>query len=139
MAYQLSPGVLVKETDLTTVVPSVSTSAGGFAGEFAWGPADQVTYVGSENELAAVFGKPNANTYLSFFTAANFLAYSNQLLTIRAVGSAAKNAAANANTAVKITFFIIHIFNKMSIMHFNKLYSILSIYRSQNVVIYNWS
>jgi phage tail sheath protein FI len=103
MAYQLSPGVLVKETDLTTVVPSVSTSAGGFAGEFAWGPADQVTYVGSENELAAVFGKPNANTYLSFFTAANFLAYSNQLLTIRAVGSAAKNAAANANTAVTVT------------------------------------
>lgn len=103
MAYQLSPGVLVKETDLTTVVPSVSTSAGGFAGEFAWGPADQVTYIGSENELAAVFGKPNANTYLSFFTATNFLAYSNQLLTIRAVGSAAKNAAANANTAVAVT------------------------------------
>jgi phage tail sheath protein FI len=107
MAYQLSPGVLVKETDLTTVVPAISTSAGGFVGNFAWGPAEEVTYVGSENELASVFGKPNANTYLSFFTAANFLAYSNQLLTIRAVGSAAKNAAANANTAATLTADVI--------------------------------
>jgi len=97
MAFQLSPGVLVKEADLTTVVPSVSTSAGGFVGNFAWGPANVVTYISSENELASVFGKPNANTYLSFFTAANFLSYSNQLLTIRAVGSNAKNSVANAN------------------------------------------
>jgi phage tail sheath protein FI len=99
MAFQLSPGVLVKEADLTTVVPSVSTSAGGFVGNFAWGPANVVTYISSENELASVFGKPTANTYLSFFTAANFLSYSNRLLTIRAVGSNAKNSVANANVS----------------------------------------
>jgi phage tail sheath protein FI len=97
MAYQLSPGIVVTEKDQTTIVPAVSTSAGGFVGKFQWGPADQVTYVSSENELVSTFGPPNANNYASFFTAANFLAYSNQLLTIRAVGANAKNAVANTS------------------------------------------
>ena len=34
MAFQLSPGVLVVEKDLTNVVPAVATSIGGFAGDF---------------------------------------------------------------------------------------------------------
>ena len=34
MAYQLSPGVIWSEIDLTTIVPSLSTTAGGFAGDF---------------------------------------------------------------------------------------------------------
>jgi hypothetical protein len=103
MAFQLSPGVQVTERDLTTVVPSVATTAGGFAGNFNWGPAEQVVYIDSENMLASTFGKPDTATATSFFTAANFLAYGNQLLTVRAVGSSAKNSVANANTAVAVT------------------------------------
>jgi hypothetical protein len=38
MAFQLSPGVNVSEIDLTTVVPSVLTTAGAFTGQFPWGP-----------------------------------------------------------------------------------------------------
>ena len=34
MAFQVSPGVQVKEIDATSVVPAVSTSIGGFAGSF---------------------------------------------------------------------------------------------------------
>ena len=49
MAFQLSPGVLVTEKDLTSVVPAVSTSAGAFAGYFLWGPAQEIVTVGSEN------------------------------------------------------------------------------------------
>ena len=97
MAFQLSPGVLVTEKDLTTVVPAVATTAGAFAGEFAWGAANVATLVTSENELASLFGKPDANTYLSFFTAANFLGYGNQLYVNRVVGTLAKNAIVSGN------------------------------------------
>jgi hypothetical protein len=104
MAFQLSPGVLVTEKDLTAVVPSVATTAGGFAGAFQWGPVDQVVTIDSETQLVERFGKPNDTTYKSFFTAANFLAYGNNLQVIRVVNQGvAKNAIANASaTAVLI-------------------------------------
>ena len=104
MAFQLSPGVLVTEKDLTAVVPQVATTAGGFAGAFQWGPVDQVTTIDSENQLVERFGKPNGTTFKSFFTAANFLSYGNNLQVIRVVNQAtAKNAIANAAaTAVLI-------------------------------------
>ena len=82
MAFQLSPGVLVTEQDLTSVVPAVATTAGGFAGAFAWGPVGVVTTVDSENALVTRFGKPNSDTFQSFFTAANFLSYGNNLQVI---------------------------------------------------------
>ena len=97
MAFQLSPGVLVTEKDLTSVVPAVATTAGGFAGAFQWGPVGVVTTVDSENTLVTTYGKPNGTVFRSFFTAANFLSYGNNLQVIRVVNeSAAKNAIANA-------------------------------------------
>ena len=97
MAFQLSPGVLVTEQDLTSVVPAVATTAGGFAGAFAWGPVGVVTTVDSENALVNTFGKPNSSTFQSFFTAANFLSYGNNLQVIRVVNQAtARNAKSNA-------------------------------------------
>ena len=92
MAFQLSPGVLVTEKDLTSVVPAVSTSAGAFAGYFLWGPAQEIVTVGSENELVKTFSKPTSTNSVDFFSAANFLSYGNNLKVVRAVGSAAKNA-----------------------------------------------
>jgi phage tail sheath protein FI len=104
MAFQLSPGVLVTEQDLTSVVPAVATTAGGFAGAFAWGPVGVVTTIDSENALVNTFGKPNGDTFQSFFTAANFLSYGNNLQVIRVVNQAtARNARSNAaSTAVII-------------------------------------
>jgi len=97
MAFQLSPGVLVTEQDLSSVVPAVATTAGGFAGAFAWGPVGVVTTIDSENALVNTFGKPDSNTFQSFFTAANFLSYGNNLQVIRVVNQAtARNAKANA-------------------------------------------
>jgi len=84
MAFQLSPGVLVREIDLTQVVPAVATSPGAFAGAFQWGPVDEVINISSENELVSVFGEPNADTYEYFFTAANFLSYGSNLQVVRA-------------------------------------------------------
>ena len=42
MAFQVSPGVQVKEIDLSNVVPAVSSTRGAFAGLFQWGPVDEV-------------------------------------------------------------------------------------------------
>ena len=99
MAFQLSPGVLVTEKDLTNVIPAVSTSAGAFVGEFNWGPVEEIFTVGSENELRKFFGLPLNST--DWFTAANFLGYGNNLKLVRAVGTAAKNAVADG-TAIQI-------------------------------------
>ena len=84
MAFQLSPGVLVREVDLTNVVPAVATSPGAFVGAFQWGPVDEVINVSSENQLVEIFGEPNDDTYEYFFTAANFLSYGSNLQVVRA-------------------------------------------------------
>ena len=104
MAFQLSPGVLVQEKDLSAIVPAVATSAGAFAGAFQWGPVGQVTTVDSENNLVKFFGGPTDENYTSFYTAANFLSYGNNLQLVRIVNEGtAKNAIANANaTAILI-------------------------------------
>ena len=92
MGFQVSPGVNVKEIDLTTIIPAVSTTSGGFAGAFQWGPAEQRILVDSEVNLRELFGDPNSDTYEYFFTAANFLSYGNNLQVVRVVGDSAKNA-----------------------------------------------
>ena len=104
MAFQISPGVNVSEVDLTTVVPSVQTTAGAFAGTFAWGPVNKIQLIDSENTLTKTFGKPDADSAVSFFTAANFLAYGNNLSIVRAAGANAFNAVANSSaTAVQVS------------------------------------
>ena len=93
MAFQVSPGVQVQEIDATNVVPAVSTSIGGFAGSFNWGPVEQVVTVSSENELAAIFGAPDDSTAKHFLVAASFLKYGNALKVVR-VASGHLNATA---------------------------------------------
>ena len=101
MAFQISPGVNVSEVDLTTVVPAVSTTAGGYAGQFQWGPAGKRTLITSETQLVSVFGKPDGNTATSFFSAANFLAYGNNLQVVRAANTGSNNAV-SGGSAVQI-------------------------------------
>jgi phage tail sheath protein FI len=84
MPFQLSPGVAVVEKDFTSIVPAVSSSIGAFAGTFPWGPVLEPVTVSSENDLVRRFGKPNDSNFQSFFTAANFLSYTNNLLLVRA-------------------------------------------------------
>ena len=83
MPFQLSPGVAVVEKDFSAIIPAVSTSAGAFAGVFTWGPVLDPVTISSENVLVQRFGKPTDANAQSFFTAANFLAYTNNLLTVR--------------------------------------------------------
>ena len=79
MAFQISPGVNVSEIDASLRVSPVSTSDAAIAAGFQWGPADIVTTVTGESDLAEVFGNPDADTAVNWLTAASFLAYSNSL------------------------------------------------------------
>ena len=67
MAFQVSPGVLVQEQDLTRVIPAVSTSIGAFAGEFRQGPVDEIVTITSEQQLVEEFGNQTLLTLKIFF------------------------------------------------------------------------
>lgn len=102
--FQISPGINVSEIDLTTVVPPTATTVGAFAGVFRWGPVGVRQLVTSENDLVKQFGRPTAINPETFFTAANFLSYSNALYVSRAANtsvvlSAVANSAAFAANA----------------------------------------
>ncbi len=103
MAFQVSPGVNVSEIDLTTVVPTVSTTAGATVGQFQWGPAEKRRLISDETQLVSVFGKPDSNTAVSFFSAANFLSYGNNLQVVRTVADSSNNSLILSNTSLWIT------------------------------------
>jgi phage tail sheath protein FI len=103
MAFQLSPGVNVSEIDLTTIVPSVATSIGAFAGPFAWGPIGEIITISDEVRLAATFGNPDSTNYEYWFSAANFLAYTSNLKIVRAANiTTTRNATANGANNVAL-------------------------------------
>ena len=72
MPFTISPGVVTKEIDLTAVVPEISMTEGAIAGPFRWGPSYWSTTVSNETELVSRFGKPDAASYKTFFTAASY-------------------------------------------------------------------
>jgi phage tail sheath protein FI len=84
MAFQVSPGVNISEIDLTTRPQAISTAVGAIAGVFRWGPVGKLQLVDSEPNLVARYGKPTNINAETFFTAANFLSYSNALQVSRA-------------------------------------------------------
>ena len=86
---------------MTNVVPAVSSSIGGYVGQFSWGPVDEVRTITSEKELASVFGEPKGDdTYVKetskkehfYSRAANFLRYGNNLKVVRALSTGMLNA-----------------------------------------------
>ena len=102
MAFQVSPGVNVSEIDLTTVVPAVSTTEGGIAGTFRFGPVNERVNISSEVELVKTFGKPSDDNFETFHVASSFLAYGNQLYVVRAADANAFNAYANTTAATDL-------------------------------------
>ena len=100
MGFLVSPGVHVREIDLTNVVPAVSTSIGAIAGPFQKGPVSSITAISSEEQLLQTFGKPNSSNFEWWFTAANFLQYGDALRVVRAE-SAILNAGASAGVLIR--------------------------------------
>ena len=103
MAFQLSPGINISEIDLTNVTPAVATTEGAIAGVFRWGPTGERVLVTSEKELTSRFGKPATyytnvgltttwTNHETWFSAANFLSYSDALFVTRVLGATAAKA-----------------------------------------------
>lgn len=99
MAFQVSPGVLVREIDLTNVVPAVSTSIGATVVQAVWGPVEEIVTITSEKELVDTFGAPTNDTAAYFLNAAAFLKYGNNLKVVRAVNTGALNSTAGTSGA----------------------------------------
>ena len=79
----VSPGIQVKERDLTNMVIGDSDSIGAIAIVAEKGPVEEIVTVSNETELVEHFGKPNGSNFEWFFTAASFLKYANVLRVVR--------------------------------------------------------
>jgi hypothetical protein len=102
MAFTVSPGVVTREIDLTTIVPENSTTAGAISGSFKWGPIEDIMTAVSEQNMVEQFQKPVTDNADYFFTAANYLAYSQNLKVVRVANTSAMNATTDSANAVLI-------------------------------------
>ena len=98
MSYQVSPGIEVNEIDNTSTVSGLNSTAAAHVGLFNWGPVLQPTTVTSELNLKELFWKPTDSNAQSWFTASNFLAYSNNLINIRVDAAAQYTAVKTPST-----------------------------------------
>ena len=103
MASLISPGIVIKERDLTTaVVTNTQSITGAFATTFARGPVGEITTIGSQNDLLNVFGKPSTANAEDWFVASEFLNYGGRLAVVRAeTGTNSANTGSNASLNVR--------------------------------------
>ena len=85
MASQVSPGVIIRERDISTgVLTGVSALRAGFASSFRSGPVGKIVNIGSERELIDTFGSPAEANAADWLVAGEFLRYGGQLAVVRA-------------------------------------------------------
>ena len=106
---QLSPGVLVREVDLTVGrADNVLDNIGAIAGPFPIGPVDYPIDITTERDLINVFGKPLStdSQYEYWMSASSYLSYGGILKVVRTDGStlncANAGVGAASSTSVKI-------------------------------------
>ncbi len=106
---QLSPGVLIREVDLTVGrAENVLDNIGAIAGPFAIGPVDEPITIENEAQLINTFGRPLSTDgqYEYWMAADSFLSYGGILKVVRTDGDNLNNANAGvgmASTTIKIT------------------------------------
>ena len=81
-----SPGVSIKEVDLTATINVADQNIGVIAIAAQKGPTDEVTYISSERELVDIFGGPDEYNYESWFAAATVIQYGGIAAIIRPAG-----------------------------------------------------
>ena len=96
---QQSPGVQILERDLSTSSSVSLTNVGAIAAAFENGPIEEPVTIGSERELASVFGNPTEKNYEDWFTAAQFLQYGGNLRVVRSDSTKIANAADDIGSA----------------------------------------
>ena len=106
---QLSPGVLVREVDLTVGrVDNILDNIGAIAGPFEIGPVEDPIDVTNEQELIEYFGKPLSTDaqYEYWMTASSYLTYGGILKVVRVDGDELKTANAGVGIANTTTLKI---------------------------------
>ena len=99
---QLSPGVLVREVDLTVGrADNVLDNIGAIAGPFPIGPVDYPIDIATEQDLINTFGKPIStdSQYEYWMSASSYLSYGGVLKVVRTSGTTLNNANAGVGTA----------------------------------------
>jgi hypothetical protein len=102
MSFSVSPAVSFREIDLSLVIGETASSIAAFAGKFKWGPVNEITLISGEDDLTTRFGKPTNDTYVDFFSASSFLAYTSGLNVVRIKNDAMRNAVTPASVDVTI-------------------------------------
>ena len=72
---QLSPGVVIREIDNSTVTTVSNPAYGAVVGAFERGPINEIRTINTEEQLKQVFGKPNDSNYETWFAAAQYILY----------------------------------------------------------------
>ena len=99
---QLSPGVLIREVDLTVGrAENVLDNIGAIAGPFPIGPVNEVTQINTSQQLIDTFGKPqsNDNQFEYWMTASSFLSYGGVIKVVRTSGTGLNNGNAGVGIA----------------------------------------
>ena len=99
---QLSPGVLVREVDLTVGrADNVLDNIGVIAGPFPIGPVDFPIDITTEQDLINTFGKPLStdSQYEYWMCASSYLSYGGVLKVVRTAGTTLNNANAGVSVA----------------------------------------
>jgi len=99
---QLSPGLIVREVDLTVGrADNVLDNIGAIAGPFELGPVNEAIDITTEQELINSFGKPLSTDrqYEYWMTASSYLSYGGVLKVARVAGSTLGNSNAGAGVA----------------------------------------
>ena len=99
---QLSPGIIVREVDLTVGrADNVLDNIGAIAGPFEIGPVDEAIDIQTEQQLIETFGKPLSTDrqYEYWMTASSFLSYGGVLKVVRTDGSSLNNSNAGVGIA----------------------------------------
>ena len=93
MASQVSPGILIKERDLTNaVVTGALAIRAAHASSFAKGPIGEIVNINTQKELIDTFGEPTADHAEDWMVASEFLNYGGRLAVVRAESTGALNA-----------------------------------------------
>jgi hypothetical protein len=98
---QLSPGVVLREIDNSTVTTTSNPAYAAVVGQFARGPINEIRVISTEEQLKQIFGKPNDNNYEAWYAASQYILYGGTVKVVRSNASALKNAVTNG-TAPKI-------------------------------------
>ena len=85
MASQVSPGIVIKERDISnSVIVGAQQITAAFASTFQKGPINQVININSQKQMIDVFGKPSDANAEDWYVASEFLNYGGRLAVVRA-------------------------------------------------------